>query len=211
MAKERILLRRGIVQMSLMMRIETILRNRLPNLIDTTETHYAHASVLVPIFKEGGEHKILFTKRSTKVENHRGQISFPGGVVEKRDGSWEETALREAKEEIGLSEEDVKILGPIDDATTLSSRFIIHPFVGRIPFPYDFQLNPYEVQRLVSVPLRLLMGNGLLKSKGEIALKGISYHTPVIEYQGEKIWGATANITENFVEIVRGKLDLPDG
>jgi 8-oxo-dGTP pyrophosphatase MutT (NUDIX family) len=200
-----------MVAMSLTVKIKKILENRSPNLIDMTETHYAHASVLVPIFKEDDEYKILFTKRSTEVENHKGQISFPGGVVEKRDGSWEKTALREAKEEIGISEEDVKVLGRIDDATTVSSRFIIHAFVGRIPFPYDFQLNTAEVKRLVSLPLRLLMGNGLLKSKGEIELKGMRYRTPVIEYRGEKIWGATARITENLVEIVRGKLDLPDG
>jgi 8-oxo-dGTP pyrophosphatase MutT (NUDIX family) len=197
--------------MSLATGIKEILEKRRPNCLNMEDTLYAHASVLVPIFEEKGVYKILFTKRSTKVGNHSGQMSFPGGVAEESDRSWVETALREAREEIGLSEQDVKILGRIDDAKTVSSRFIIHPCVGQIPFPYDFNLNPAEVKSLVALPLKPLMGNGLMNRAGKIEMNGRQYRTTVIEYHGEIIWGATARITENLVEIVKAKLDLPDG
>ena len=82
--------------MPLSKKIKDTLDNRIPISIDTKETDYVHASVLVPIFHEEGDCKILCTKRSTKVENHKGQISFPGGVVDGKDRSWKETALREA-------------------------------------------------------------------------------------------------------------------
>ena len=100
---------------------------------------YYHAGVLIPLFRENGKYKILFTKRTDMVEHHKGQISFPGGGVEKDDRSVMETALRETQEEIGLMKEEVEILGRTDDILTLVSNFVITPFVGLIPFPYDFE------------------------------------------------------------------------
>jgi hypothetical protein len=89
--------------------IRNILASRQRKVI---EHHpFAHAAVLVPIFKKGEDCDILFTKRTDRVKYHKGQISFPGGGVHEEDSDLEETALREAYEEIGLKRKDVEILG----------------------------------------------------------------------------------------------------
>jgi len=113
--------------------IKEILSARTPKRIPDEKCLYKHAGVLVPIFRQGGDYMILFTKRTNKLEHHKGQISFPGGSVDEEDNSVRDTALREAREEIGLLKEDVEILGRIDDTLTVVSDFIGHPFVGLIP------------------------------------------------------------------------------
>ena len=88
------------------------------------------SAVLVPIYHKQGEYYILFTKRTEDVKNHKGQISFPGGVHQEEDRTLVDTALRESAEEIGLMPNDVEVLGELDDTTTVTSSFIISPFVG---------------------------------------------------------------------------------
>ncbi|MBW1839770.1 MAG: CoA pyrophosphatase, partial [Deltaproteobacteria bacterium] len=84
------------------------------------DDHLKHSAVLIPLFIKDGEYHILFIKRSQEVENHKGEISFPGGLCEKSDGGPEETALREAFEETGIRSQDVKVLGTLDDMKTIS-------------------------------------------------------------------------------------------
>jgi 8-oxo-dGTP pyrophosphatase MutT (NUDIX family) len=79
---------------------------------------FFHAAVLVPLFKKRENCHLLFTKRSDQVKHHKGEISFPGGVVDEEDLELERTALREAFEEIGLKEKDVQIIGVLDDIVT---------------------------------------------------------------------------------------------
>lgn len=191
--------------------IKEILSVRPPKLIRDDELSYRHAGVLIPLFEEDGIHKVLFTKRSDKVENHKGQISFPGGSVDEEDSSVEETALREACEEIGLLRDDVEILGRIDDTLTLVSNFVVHPFVGLVPYPYDFTINEAEVERLIMVPLRLFHPSVPGIKRGFIEFEGKACHTTTYKYDGEVIWGATARIMENFMNVILHKLPLPEG
>ena len=170
-----------------------------------------HAAVLIPLFRDkDGKHKILFTERTDRVEHHKGQISFPGGTVDKEDGTFEETALREAFEEIGLLREDVTILGRIDDTRTVVSNFIIHPFVGLIPHPYNFRINPEEVKRLIEVPFEVFLINRSTDKMSDIEHEGVTFQSLTYLYNGEVIWGATARIIKNFIEIIGEKLDLPE-
>ena len=144
------------------------------------------------------------------MEHHKGQISFPGGTVDKEDGTFEETALREAFEEIGLLREDVTILGRIDDTRTVVSNFIIHPFVGLIPHPYNFRINPEEVKRLIEVPFEVFLINRSTDKMSDIEHEGVTFQSLTYLYNGEVIWGATARIIKNFIEIIGEKLDLPE-
>jgi len=112
----------------------------------------ARAAVLVPLFNKEGNCHIVFTKRSDNVRYHKGEISFPGGVFEEKDGELQRTALREAFEEIGLKENDVQIIGTLDDIITVT-QFIVTPFVGIFPYPYLFKLSPIEIAELIEVPL----------------------------------------------------------
>ncbi len=195
--------------MSIIKQIEDILEGRIPRPIDDRQSSYIDAAVLIPLFANETEYMILFTERTDKVEHHKGQISFPGGVVEKDDQSWEETALREAYEEIGLLKNDVRILGQIDDALTVVSDFVIHPFVGQIPHPYNFRLNTKEVERIITIPLRAFLDDHTSHKRdraqfGDFTYEGTSYY-----YKDVIIWGATARIMENFIHILGRRLGLP--
>jgi 8-oxo-dGTP pyrophosphatase MutT (NUDIX family) len=189
--------------------IKEVLSSRLPERIPDEKSSYIHAAVLFPLFSANGEYGVLFTQRTRTVENHKGQISFPGGAVEAEDRSLEETALREAHEEIGLLRKDVEILGQLDDMTTVTSNFIVHPFVGLIPHPYKFKLNGEEVDRLIEVPFKIFLSDDPKYKRDSAEFEGVIYPTPAYLYKGDLIWGATARIMESFVEILKGELDLP--
>ena len=199
-----------MTQIDLHLKIKEVLSKREPKSLQVCDTHYRHAGVLVPLFRDNGEYKVLFTKRTNRVEHHKGQVSFPGGRVDDEDGSMEETALRETHEEIGLPRDEVTILGRTDDMVTLTSSFIVHPFVGLIPYPYDFRISTGEVKRLVQVPLEIFFSdNASYYKKDVIEIEGTTYPGPAYEYQEDVIWGATARIMENFIDIIEEKLRLP--
>ncbi len=161
------------------------------------------AAVLIPIYLDQGEWFLVFTRRTEHVENHRGQVSFPGGLIEVDDRSAEETALREAEEEIGLQRDAVQILGSLDTLLTVT-QFRIIPFIGRIPWPYQFTPNQDEVARVFAVPLPWLMDPENLEVRERRPLENgpsvpVYYFKP---FEGEVIWGATARITLNLLEII---------
>jgi len=190
--------------------INDILSSREPKFFDDKRsTNFRHAGVLLPLLEEGGVCRVLFTKRTERVEHHKGQISFPGGGVEKRDASIEETVLRETYEEIGLSEKDIEILGGIDDALTMASNYIIHPLVGMVRSMDNLAINRVEVKRVITVPLSLFHDAGSKNRRYSVEYEGVMYETPVYEYREHTIWGATAGIMENFIEIIGDKLCLP--
>jgi len=175
------------------------------------EAAYTEASVLIPLFRDNGKYKVLFTKRTDQVETHKGQISFPGGAKDEEDGSIRETALREAYEEIGLIEKDVTILGRTDETLTFVSNFVIHPFVGYIPHPYNFNLSREEVERIINVPLDVFFVEKSQRKQETFKHNGKTFQTPSYNYKGNIIWGATARIMENFIDIIWEKLGLPAG
>ena len=158
------------------------------------------AAVLIPLYHKQGEYHILFTKRTEIVKDHKGQISFPGGAYEKEDGILLNTALRESTEEIGLAAEAVEILGELDDYRTIDSGYIISPFVGVIPWPYPLKVDPIEVAKIVEVPISALLNKSYLRLGTDIlndqVITAYFYH-----YQGEIIWGATARILNQFLDI----------
>ena len=158
------------------------------------------AAVLVPLFYVGKELHILFTRRSNKVLYHKGQISFPGGRPHKNDPDFLRTALRESWEEIGLKSEDVQILGELDNTPTITTGFNIRPFVGIIPYPYPFKLNPEETTEILDIPISALMQDSAYSSKVADA-EGIKQETYV--YKGQSIWGATARIVKQLLDILR--------
>jgi 8-oxo-dGTP pyrophosphatase MutT (NUDIX family) len=189
--------------------IKDVLGQRPPKEIEDTRSVIRHAAVLVPLFHSNGAYHVLLTKRTTRVDAHKGQISFPGGAVDERDTSYKETALREAHEEIGLQPTDVTMLGQADDARTLASNFVIHPFVGLIPYPYPFEINPGEVKKLIEVPFGLFLPRTSQDRIRTVEYEGKTYKSVAYPYDGDVIWGATARIMENLVEILKEKMDLP--
>lgn len=192
-------------------RIKKILRTRTLNEIEDSGALYKHAGVLMPLIMKDETCSVLFTERTRKVKHHKGQISFPGGRVEEIDDSFGATAIREAKEEIGLSPDDVDVLGQLDDTLTLVSNYLIHPFVGRIITETDFVLNRHEVERVICIPLRIFFSMDREAPDHWVEYEGVRYRTKAYQYKGDLIWGATARIMENFVEIIGPNFPLHAG
>jgi len=159
------------------------------------------AAVLVPVTDHGEPH-LLFTKKTGSVPHHKGQFSFPGGVVETRDGSRVETALREAWEEIRLPAEAVEVLGLLDDTPTRATNFVITPVVGIVRDAVDFRPDGREIERVLEVPLATLRDPAIFRTEiwernGEAQ--------PVLFYQvsaDDVVWGATARILSQFLALL---------
>lgn len=150
------------------------------------------SAVLIPLFCHQGEYYLVFTERSHDVDFHKGQVCFPGGTWEPSDSGLVQTALREAEEEIGLKAEHVEILGELDDITTLTSNYVISPFIAMIPYPYSFKANGKEIREIFAVPLSFLM------EEANFRQDSYSY-----VYEGHVIWGATARILRQFINLLR--------
>jgi len=170
--------------------IQKILRHRKKKKI--TGENLRASAVLIPLFHNQGQYHVLLTERSEDVDFHKGQVCFPGGTRESSDSSLLQTALRETEEEIGVKAEDVEILGKFDDNLTLTSNYVISPFVAFIPYPYPLKADGREIREIFSVPLSFLMD--------EANFKQDSY-----EYEGHIIWGATARILRQFIDLLKSE------
>ncbi len=162
------------------------------------DTNRVPAAVMVPIYDKLGQFHVLLTKRTEQVTDHKGQISFPGGVYEEDDLTLLHTALRESAEEIGLMTKDVDVLGELDDEVSLTSNYVISPFVALIPWPYQFKLNRDETEEIIEIPVSALLDKTCLRQEtktqdGEV-VTSYFYH-----YQERIIWGATAHILNRFL------------
>ena len=183
--------------MELRERIRKVLSERRRRTVSTDR--WIRAAVLVPLFEKGGRPYVLFTKRTEMVKHHKGQISFPGGVVDEKDENMEATALRETFEEIGLHRGNAEILGKLDDAFTITSGYLITPVVAEIAYPYPFSINEDEIEELIEIPLEAFLDEDRwteeMYSSG--SKKVLSYR---FEYEGRIIWGATARIMRQFLD-----------
>ena len=159
------------------------------------------AAVLVPVTDREGPH-LVFTKKTSGVPHHKGQFSFPGGVVETGDGSRVETALREAWEEIRLPAEAVEVLGLLDDTPTRATNFVITPVVGIVRDPVVFKPDGREIERVIEVPLATLRDPAIFRT--ELWERDGEPH-PVLFYQvsaEDLVWGATARILSQFLALL---------
>ena len=158
------------------------------------------SAVLLPIYYKQGQYYILFTKRTGKVKEHRGQISFPGGAYQDGDRTLVDTALRECAEEIGLMADRVEVLGELDDTVTRTTGYIISPFVAIIPWPYPFKVDQWETEEIIEVPISALLDKSSLRQETKI-IEGKTVTSYFYHYQGRIIWGATARILNQFLDI----------
>ncbi len=160
------------------------------------------AAVLIPLVWEKGQWHLLFTRRANELEDHSGQVSFPGGAWEKHDGDLERTALREAWEEVGIDPASVAVLGKMA-RFDMVSYFQVTPVVGVVAWPCELKINSSEVARAFIVPLDWLADprNCQIKPRQfEDQTFQIPYYN---DYDGEMIWGATAQMTREFLRLIQ--------
>jgi 8-oxo-dGTP pyrophosphatase MutT (NUDIX family) len=154
------------------------------------------AAVLVPVLLDPGA-RLVYTVRRDHLQDHAGQISFPGGGLQPGDGSLLATALREAEEEIDLSPELVEVVGEMEEMYIPPSNFRVSPYVGLLPPEAKLILAPDEVEEIFTASLEELMAPGTLR-KVIWRRDGRDYEVPVFavgEEPRREIWGATAAIT----------------
>ncbi|OGP54675.1 MAG: hypothetical protein A2W10_03790 [Deltaproteobacteria bacterium RBG_16_55_12] len=179
-------------------KIFPILQSRTPKILKGGQ--WRPAAVLVPIQERADGDYLVLTQRAAMLSSHRGQVAFPGGRVDREDSGLLAAALRESREEVGIRSPDVRVLGQLDQVTAAAS-YLVTPFVGVIPFPYDFRLNPAETTAVFSVPISALLDPGCFSMEPRpFSQSGREpiYH---FHYEGWDIWGATARIVKQLLEL----------
>ena len=158
------------------------------------------AAVLLLVFPREGEYYVHVQKRSRRLKSHAGEACFPGGKPKPQDENLLATALREAHEEEDINPEDVTILGRLNDTLTRTG-YSMKVFVGTIPQPYSYSLNPQEVDEVVDVPLSVLQNPANWREEarwidGELTVAHSYSYGPHI------IYGATAKVMHEFLNVV---------
>jgi len=154
------------------------------------------AAVLVPVVARETGLTVLFTLRTAHLNDHAGQISFPGGRTEPGDASAAETALRETAEEIGLEASRVEVLGELSQYVTVTG-YRVTPVVGLVAPPVELKLDEFEVAEAFEVPLEFLI-DPANHQRNSIVFEGGARHYYAVPYANHYIWGATAGMLMNF-------------
>jgi len=164
------------------------------------------AAVLIAV-TESDNPELIYTLRSNKVGSHGGEVSFPGGMFEDEDITLENTALRESEEETGLDKSKVKIIGPID---TVVSRFNISvtPYIGVVPDNIVLNDSSEEIEACFRVPISFLLKDKRYRND-EIDRNGEKFFMPAYAYDSYIIWGLTAMMTVDFLNVaLEANIDL---
>jgi 8-oxo-dGTP pyrophosphatase MutT (NUDIX family) len=156
------------------------------------------AAVLMPLWEDGGQAQVVFTKRTESLPTHAGQISFPGGATDPDDPDLAFTALRETCEEIGVCLDSARVVVQLDQMVTVSN-FLVTPFVGVLEPEVEFTPNPEEVERLVVVPLAKVLDPNEYKPT-RVTWQGMELMYEALCHNGDIIWGATARILMNLLD-----------
>ena len=173
--------------------------NLNPEMIRKT-SNLVPAAVLIPLVLRKSGITLLFTRRTEALTNHPGQISFPGGHVDSKDNSPIEAALRETKEEVGIGEKHINIIGTLDVYETRTG-FSVLPIVGFIYPPFDIRPDPREVAEVFEVPLSFLMDSRNHEQHTR-QIKGNDRKFHAILFGSYFIWGATAGMILNLYNIL---------
>lgn len=183
-----------------------ILKQKLkPSKNETTSVveKLSTAAILIPLVIQEGYWHLLFTRRTHFVSTHQNEVSFPGGSYEPTDINLEKTALRETNEEIGISFEKINILGALTPLTTITG-FTVYPFVAVLVWPTSMKINTCEVDSVFTIPLFWLMDDNNHYEEDYYTDKyGIRRVIHYKDYQGEHLWGFTANVVRELINLIK--------
>jgi len=158
------------------------------------------AAVLVPLVLRPEGTTVLLTQRTDHLHDHAGQISFPGGRIEVNDATPETAALRETEEEVGLDPSRVELIGRLD-TYIVRTGFEVTPAVGFVHPPFEISPDPFEVADVFEVPLGFFLDRANHERHSR-EYKGAQRSFYVMQYEDRYIWGATAAMLVNLVDIL---------
>ncbi len=159
-------------------------------------------SVLILIFPKNKKINIVLIQRATYPGVHSNQISFPGGKFEKGDKDLIDTALRETQEEIGVSAKDIRIIGKLTPLFIPVSNIEVYPVVGCISYKPEFKPDKTEVKSIIETQLDYLLRPDIVKKKTTV-IQNTNIQIPYFNFNGRHIWGATAMILNEFLEVIK--------
>ena len=171
-----------------------------PPLRELLERRRSPAAVLLGLIERPAGLTLLFTERSPDLKDHPGQVSFPGGRIEKSDDGAVAAAVREAEEEVGLERRLVTVAGCLDDLLTVTG-FLVTPVVAFVDSACRPVADGREVAEVFEVPLKYLLDERNIRSTHRERL-GTRIRVYEIDYEGHRIWGATASILVQFLSVI---------
>jgi len=160
------------------------------------------AGVLVLLYPREDGFYLVLTRRTAQVAHHQAQISFPGGQMDEHENAVE-TALREAAEELSIKPDEVRVLGELTPLYIPPSNYCIYPVVAAAARRPEFEPSPQEVAEVIEVPLNHLL-NPRNVTREMWPLRGIDVTVPFYLFQGHKIWGATAMVLAELLDLLKG-------
>lgn len=170
-----------------------------PRLLQPRSPSWRPAGVLVPLLlRPEGLHLVLI-RRGLRLAHHQGQIAFPGGCREPQDRDLQQTALREAIEEIALAPEGVEVLGRLDDVWT-PTGFVMSAFVAAVPHPQDFRPQDVEVEEILEIPLAHLTREGVYREE-VWTRSGQEIPVSFFDLAEVTVWGATGRLLARLLEV----------
>ena len=162
---------------------------------------YRDGSVLAHFYPINNQPHLTFIRRVDDGKTHGGQIAFPGGKRDDTDADLYETALREAFEEVGLKREEVQLIGSLSNLYIPVSKFMVQPFVSFSDHIPDFKISHKEVQEIIPVNIFELANPEIITTKRITTYQGVIRDAPCYEINGITIWGATAMMVSELIEL----------
>jgi len=183
--------------------IEKSLEQFRPNEI-TRENYGRSSSVMVPLYEEDDRVHMILTRRSKMMRHHTSEISFPGGNSEPEDTDEWSTAKREAYEEINLDPALPKKIGTLESFITVGSKSFVTPVVATLDGRPELKANPYEVEKILHVPLTELLLPEVYHEEVWELRNGQQRNIHFFELIGDTVWGATGSMIKQFLTIIHG-------
>jgi 8-oxo-dGTP pyrophosphatase MutT (NUDIX family) len=179
------------------------LKSRLSNSVNSKIENpgkYRLASILVVIY--GNEPIVVMTEKPKHMKFHAGEISFPGGKLDSDDSDLLETALRETREEIGLSISKEQVIGQLDPVITLNSGFLILPFISIVDKIPALSANA-EVEKIFHIPLESFLKT---QARDPDPSHNLIQEMYTFEYENQIVWGASARILKQIQDCLKIRL-----
>jgi 8-oxo-dGTP pyrophosphatase MutT (NUDIX family) len=171
-------------------------------ILTPSEKRDAAVSIIINVFSDESAGEIIFIKRQAYNGPHSDQVSFPGGKPERNDNNLMETAIRECFEEIGLKLKIEKLVGILTPLYISVSKYMVYPYIFIYAQLPDFRTDPAEVSYLIRFPVRELLDEKL-KQKTTLEIRDQKFQVPYYAIKNEIVWGATAMILAEFIEILK--------